>query len=274
MSFERKWLEDSGSEDSHGRTLWALGECARNDANPTRRRWAASLFSEALPGVEVFRSPRAWSFALLGLDAYCATVAGDATAQRMRRLLADRLMALLAAVETPEWVWFEEGLAYDNARLPQALLATGLSTGTPAYIAAGLRSLRWLLTLQTMPGGFFRPIGTDGFLDKRKRPRAFDQQPLEATATISACLAAWRADEDTEWRSDAMRVFAWFLGSNDLSLPLADLQTGGCRDGLHRDRPNENMGGESVVSYLLGLAEIRQLNRQTQSRRKFAPRLV
>lgn len=274
MSFDRKWLEDSGSEDSHGRTLWALGECARNDANPTRRRWAAALFCEALPGVEVFSSPRAWSFTLLGLDAYCAAVAGDRTAERMRLLLADRLMALLAAVETPEWIWFEEGLAYDNARIPQALIAAGLSTETPAYVAAGLRSLRWLVALQTIPGGFFRPVGTDSFSDQRKHPQAFDQQPLEATATISACLTAWRADGDVEWRSDAKRVFAWFLGSNDLSQPLADMQTGSCRDGLHRDRPNENMGGESVVSYLLGLAEIRQLNRQSQSRRKFAPRLV
>lgn len=267
MSFERIWLEDSGSEDSHGRTLWALGECARSDANPTRRRWAAALFCEALPGVEGFCSPRAWSFALLGLDAYCEAAAGDPTAERMRRLLSDRLMALLSAVETPEWIWFEEGLAYDNARIPQALIATGLSTGTSAYVAAGLRSLRWLVTLQTMPGGFFRPVGTDSFSDIRKPPQAFDQQPLEATATISACLAAWRADGDAEWCSEAMRVFAWFLGSNDLSVPLADLETGSCRDGLHRDRPNENMGGESVVSYLLGLAEIRQMNRQSQHRR-------
>jgi len=274
MSFDRKWLEESGSEDSHGRTLWALGECARNDANPTRRRWAAALFAEALPSVEGFRSPRAWSFALLGLDAYCAKFMDDPIAERMRLLLSDRLMALLTAVETPDWIWFEEGLAYDNARIPQALIATGHSTRTPAYIAAGLRSLRWLVMLQTAPSGLFRPVGTDGFSDKRKRPQAFDQQPLEATATISACLAAWRADGDVEWRSDAMKVFAWFLGSNDLSEPLADLETGSCRDGLHRDRPNENRGGESVVSYLLSLAEIRQVNRQNQSRKRFAPRLV
>ncbi|QCI67428.1 glycosyltransferase family 4 protein [Phreatobacter stygius] len=271
MGFDRRWLEDQGSEDSHGRTLWALGECARGDASPSRRRWAAALFAEALPTVEGFASPRAWAFALLGLDAYCAAVAADSVALRIQRLLADRLMSILAAVETADWVWFEEGLAYDNARLPQALIATGRSTGMPATVEAGLRSLRWLMTLQTTPAGRFRPVGSKSFGDIRQPPRPFDQQPLEATATISACLAAWRADGDAQWRAGAASAFAWFLGSNDLSLPLVDLDTGSCRDGLHPDRRNENRGGESVVSYLLSLAEIRQLARMTGDRAALAP---
>jgi hypothetical protein len=259
MGFDRRWLEDSGSEDSHGRTLWALGECARSDASPSRRRWALSLFAEALGTVESFHSPRAWAFTLLGLDAYCAAAAEDSLVQPLRHLLADRLIFIMSLVETKDWVWFEDGLAYDNARLPQALIVTGISTGVSTYVEAGLRSLRWLMTLQTAPEGYFRPIGTESFGDKRTLPQAFDQQPLEAAATISACLAAWHADGDVKWRADAARAFGWFLGSNDLSLPLVDLETGSCRDGLHPDRPNENRGGESVLSYLLGLAEIRQL---------------
>ena len=193
MSFDRNWLEESGSEDSHGRTLWALGECALKDASSSRRRWAAALFNEALPTAEDFTSPRAWAFTLLGLDAYCHTVGEDAFTKRSRRLLADRLLSSLSSVETSNWVWFEEGLAYDNARLSQALIVTGISTGIPAYTEAGLKSLNWLVTQQTAPSGFFRPVGTTSFGDKRKQPRMFDQQPLEATATISACLAAWRA---------------------------------------------------------------------------------
>jgi hypothetical protein len=180
----------------------------------------------------------------------------------------------MAAVETEDWQWFEEELAYDNARLPQALILTGRSTGTPSYVNAGLRSLRWLMTLQTTPAGFFRPIGSQSFGAKRTQPLPFDQQPLEATATISACLAAWRADGDLTWRADAARAFAWFLGSNDLSLPLVDLETGSCRDGLHPDRPNENRGGESVVSYLLSLAEMRQLARVSGDRTKLPPLLA
>lgn len=271
MSFDRRWLEDRGSEDSHGRTLWALGECARSDVSPSRRRWATALFAEALPTVEDFRSPRAWGFALLGLDAYCAVTAADHVILRLRRLLADRLTNMLATVETKDWVWFEDGLAYDNARLPQALLVTGLSTGTSSYVEAGLRSLRWLMTLQTTPAGFFRPVGTESFGDKRRPPLPFDQQALEATATISACLAAWRADGNGAWKTEASRAFGWFLGENDLSVPLVDLETGSCRDGLHRDRANENRGGESVVSYLLSLAEMRQLARASADRAKPAP---
>jgi glycosyltransferase involved in cell wall biosynthesis len=261
MGFDRAWLEDTGSEDSHARTLWALGECARRDASPSRRRWAASLFAAALPTAQAFRSPRAWAFTLLGLSAYCAVAPDDLHAQEVRHHLADRLISALAAVETPDWVWFEEGLSYDNARLSQALMLTGMATQKPAYVEAGLRSLRWLMTQQTAPAGHFRPVGTAGFGEQRKHPRAFDQQPVEATATIAACLTAWRADGDAEWKAIATRVFGWFLGSNDLSVALVDPHTGSCRDGLHPDRANENRGGESVLSYLLSLAEIRQLAR-------------
>jgi glycosyltransferase involved in cell wall biosynthesis len=261
MGFDRTWLEDRGSEDSHGRTLWALGESARRDASPSRRRWAAALFAEALSTAETFSSPRAWAFTLLGLGAYCAVAPDDLHAKEVRHSLADRLMSCLASIETPDWVWFEEGLAYDNARLSQALLMTGMATQTRGYVDAGLRSLRWLMTQQTTPAGHFRPVGTAGFGEQRQHPRAFDQQPVEATATIAACLTAWRADGDAEWKTLATRAFAWFLGSNDLSVALVDPHTGSCRDGLHPDRANENRGGESVVCYLLGLAEIRQLAR-------------
>ncbi len=261
MGFDRRWLEDVGSEDSHGRTLWALGECARGDRRASRRSWASELFAEAALSVETFRSPRAWAFTLLGLEALQVANALDASSTELQQVLAGRLMVLLAAVETPDWVWFEDSLAYDNARLSQALIVTGTATGRQSYIAAGLRSLRWLMTLQTAPSGVFRPVGSQGFGDRRQPPRAFDQQPLEATATIAACLAAWRADGDPQWRAHAVRAFAWFLGENDLSTSLIDLETGSCCDGLHPDRANENRGGESVVSYLLGLAQIRLMHR-------------
>jgi hypothetical protein len=261
MSYDRRWLEDRGSEDSHGRTLWALGECAGKDADPSRRRWAAALFKAALPSVEEFSSPRAWAFALLGLDAYCARVGEDHFASRMRAQLADRLMSVLAATETTDWVWFEDLLAYDNARLPQALIQTGLATDTAAYVKAGLRSLRWLMSIQTAPSGDFRPVGTTSFGIHRQKPEVFDQQPVEAAATISACFAAWRADDGPEWLVAATRVFTWFLGENDLQTALIDPETGSCSDGLHPDRPNENKGAESVLSYLLSLVEIRQFKR-------------
>jgi glycosyltransferase involved in cell wall biosynthesis len=261
MSYDRRWLEESGSEDSHGRTLWALAECAGKDADPSRRRWAAALFKTALASVEEFSSPRAWAFSLLGLDAHCTMVGGDPVADRMRRLLGDRLMSLYSATATQDWVWFEDALAYDNARLPQALIQTGMTTQTPRYIEVGLRSLHWLQSLQTTPSGYFRPVGTKSFGRLRCRPEAFDQQPVEASATISACLAAWRADGCVEWSAGAMRAFGWFLSDNDLHATLVDADTGGCSDGLHPDRPNENKGAESALSYLLGLVEVRKFKR-------------
>jgi glycosyltransferase involved in cell wall biosynthesis len=261
MAFDRRWLEDSGSEDSHGRTLWALGHCALGDISASRRSWASVLFSKAASSVADFRSPRAWAFTLLGLEAFRTTAPLDATAMELQHQLAGRLMGLLAAVETPDWVWFEDSLAYDNARLSQALISAGASTGRQSYVAAGLRSLRWLMALQTAPSGVFRPVGSQSFGDQRQQPLAFDQQPLEATATIAACLAAWHADADPAWRTHAIRAFAWFLGGNDLSISLIDFETGSCCDGLHPGRANENRGAESVVSYLLALAQIRHLDR-------------
>ncbi len=263
MSYDRRWLEPSGSEDSHGRTLWALAECARDDTDLSRRRWARALFKTALPVVGEFSSPRTWAFCLLGLDTYCALEAGDLFASRMRTLLADRLMALFLASQRKDWLWFEDVLAYDNARLSQALIQTGLATDTPRYVDVGLRSLRWLMALQTASSGCFRPVGSKSFGKIRQKPDAFDQQPVEAAATISACLAARRANDGEEWRLGAARAFGWFLGENDLQTALIDPDTGSCSDGLHPDRPNENKGAESVLSYLLGLVEIRQFSAMT-----------
>jgi glycosyltransferase involved in cell wall biosynthesis len=275
MSYERRWLEESGSEDSHGRTLWALGECARKDPDASRRTWAAALFRTALPVVGNFSSPRAWAFTLLGLDAYCKIASTDPIVTTMRKQLADRLMVLFQATQRKNWLWFEDVLAYDNARLPQALIETGLATHTPSYVEVGLCSLRWLVSLQTAPSGHFRPIGSDSFGKIRGAPEAFDQQPVEASATIAACLAAWRANDGEEWALEAKRAFDWFHGKNDLKTSLIDAETGGCSDGLHPDRPNQNKGAESVLSYLLGLVDMRRfVTADAVSPRKSASRIT
>src|SRR5271165_3488854 len=180
MSYDRRWLEDVGSEDSHGRTLWALGECARIDGDPARRMWAGLLFRAALPAAEAFTSPRAWAFTLLGLDAWCQAPGRASDALRLREILAERLMAAFGAKGTADWVWFEDVLAYDNARLPQALIQTGMASGTRRYVEAGIRALEWLMAQQTAPAGHFRPVGTDSFGIIRQSPRPFDQQPVEA----------------------------------------------------------------------------------------------
>jgi glycosyltransferase involved in cell wall biosynthesis len=257
MSYDRRWLEEVGSEDSHGRTLWSLGQCAHLDVDPDRQNWAATLFMKALPAVEQFSSPRAWAFTLLGLDGYCKYRPADGAARGTRDLLANKLMSMFYAVKSDDWLWFEDSLAYDNARLPQALTVTGLATGNSEIMKVGTAALRWLLTVQSAPNGNFRPVGTESFGVKRQCPHAFDQQPVEAAATISACAAAQRATDNPAWANAAHRAFQWFLGANDLGATLIDRATGSCRDGLHPDRPNENMGAESALSYLLGQLDIR-----------------
>jgi hypothetical protein len=233
------------------------------------------LFSQALAPAEAFTSPRAWAFTLLGLDAYRTTLGDAGTVQRLQAVLAGRLVARLGASEAPGWIWFERGMAYDNARLPQALIATGVSMASPPLLVSGLRALRWLVARQSGAAGQFRPVGTMEFGEERSQPHAFDQQPLEAAATIAACLAAARADGDAMWHAEAARAFAWFLGANDLGVTLVDDVTGACRDGLHPDRANENRGAESVLSYLLGLLEMRRLARAICGREAAAlPRLA
>ncbi len=259
MSFDRRWLEESGSEDSHGRTLWALGVCAARDTDPARREWAAILFARALPIVERFSSPRACAFTLLGLGAITAAGRAHPDIMRMQKLLASKLQSIFMAVNTADWVWFEEGLSYDNARLCQAMIVTGLALKDDEYVETGLKSLRWLTTMQTTSTGNFRPVGSESFGDQRQKPKPFDQQPLEAAAMISACAAAFQADAEPQWDTEAMRAFNWFMGKNDLGVALVDAAIGSCCDGLHPDRRNENRGGESVVSYLLALFEIRQI---------------
>jgi hypothetical protein len=201
---------------------------------------------------------------------------GDVLANRMRELLAERLMALFLVNQRKDWLWFENVLAYDNARLSQALVQTGLATHMSAYVDVGLRSLRWLMSLQTTSSSCFRPVGSESFGRIHQKPNAFDQQPVEAWATISACIAAWRVSHDDEWSLEARRAFDWFLGKNDLQTMLVDPVTGSCSDGLHPDRVNENKGAESVLSYLLSVVEMRQFTAMTMavaSRAKLAPKI-
>ncbi|MDH4440169.1 MAG: glycosyltransferase family 4 protein [Rhizobium sp.] len=256
MSFDRRWLEEQGSEDSHGRTLWALGVCALSDSDRPRRRWASALFARAVSTVVGFQSPRAWAFALIGLDASCRANPDDRRSRVLRIQLAERLIELERRVSSRDRHWFEEGLSYENARIPQALILTGMATGRADLVDTGLETLRWLMTQQTGANGQFRPIGTDGFFDRGEAPKLFDQQPVEATATISACLAAHAATADKFWVEASLRTFNWFTGSNDHGVSLIDPETGSCRDGLHPDRPNENRGAESVLCYLISCAEI------------------
>jgi hypothetical protein len=259
MSFDRRWLDDSGSEDCHGHALWALGLCVSQAGQGSFQMLAAQLFEQALPVAAEFASPRAWAFTLIGIDEYLRRFTGDRRANHIRETLTTRLMQAYGDTFGEDWHWFEEVVSYANAKLPHALILGGHYMNSPPMLETGLKALRWLIKIQTSPTGAFRPVGTNGFYKRGQARAQFDQQPIEAQATISACIEAYHATGDAFWVAEARRAFEWFLGRNDLGLALYDPGTGGCRDGLHVDRLSQNQGAESTLAFLLSLAEQRAL---------------
>jgi hypothetical protein len=169
------------------------------------------------------------------------------------------LLSLYQNNRSDQWYWFENGLTYCNAALSHAMLLCGRSLQNDSMTQAGLESLRWLADLQRTDteAGYFVPIGSNGFYKKGGERARFDQQPVEAQGMVSACLEANRITNDDHWLNEARRAFEWFLGRNDLHIPVYDPTTGGCRDGLHPDRPNENQGAESTLAFLQALLELR-----------------
>ena len=257
MSFDRRWLDEQGSEDCQGRALWALGVGVGRSPYRSFQIMAGQLFALALPALTEFTSLRAWAFGLIGIHEYLRRLSGDSLVNQTRETLTSRLMELFERTAQPDWRWFQEDLSYDNAKLPHALILTGRTTGQQAVLERGLQALRWLTELQISEKGHFRPIGTNGFYRRGGIRANFDQQPIEAQAMVSACLEAYRATSDLWWYEQAQRAFDWFIGWNDLGLELCSPKTGGCRDGLHVDRVNRNQGAESTLAFLLSLAEMR-----------------
>ena len=259
MSFERHWLEEVGSEDCQGHALWALGLCVSQAGQDSFQMLAAQLFEQALPVAAEFTSPRAWAFTLIGIDEYLQRFGGDRRANQIRDSLTAKLMQRFADAATDDWQWFEDTVSYTNAKLPHALILSGRCLNNEPMLELGLKTLRWLIQLQTSEAGAFRPVGSNGFYPRGKERARFDQQPIEAQATVSGCVEAYRATGDVFWVAEARRAFEWFLGRNDLGMALYDASTGGCRDGLHVDRLSQNQGAESTLAFLLALAEKRAL---------------
>jgi glycosyltransferase involved in cell wall biosynthesis len=257
LGYDRQWLEEIGSEDSHGRALWALGSVLGHSQDAGLRGAAGRLFEAAVPAVAKFSSPRAWAFSILGMQAYLDWFPGDRRIQGVRNALGNRLLDVYERSRSESWNWFEKSLSYSNARLAQALILAGWRSENERMVAAGIEALEWLVAAQHCGDKeIFVPIGSSGFYNKGGEKARFDQQPVEACATISACLEAYRLTREERWLAEARRVFSWFLGRNDLLAPLYDPTTGGCRDGLHPDRVNANQGAESTLSFLMALLDM------------------
>jgi glycosyltransferase involved in cell wall biosynthesis len=252
LGYDRRWQEDAGAEDSHGRALWGLGSVVGTSHDEAFVALAMNLFEMALPAVEAFSSPRAWAYTLIGVCSYIKRFPGASNARRVRDALAQRLLETYRSGATDDWPWFERSLAYGNARLSQALIRAGADIGNEEMSAAGLRSLDWLVRVQTAEAGNFSPIPNTGWQRGTPRPR-FDQQPIEAQCMVEACFRAWRVTGERRWRETMTTTFEWFLGRNDLGRPVYDYATGGCYDGLHAEGINANEGAESTLAFLSSL---------------------
>jgi hypothetical protein len=258
LGYDRRWRDEGGGDDCQGRVLMALGYLAAWALEADLAGEARRLLALGLAGWRDGTSPRGWAYALVGLEAARAADPTDPALAATCDRLADRLLQRYSAEATPAWPWFEDRLTYANALLPHALIVAGEDRPAGPHRAAGLAALDWLMAVQRPggPGGCFAPIGSDGFYLRGGRRAGFDQQPIEAQVTVSACLAAYRATGEARWLEDAWCAYDWFHGRNVVGLPLADPATGGCRDGLHADRVNENQGAESTLAYLQAALEL------------------
>ncbi len=256
-----EWLDDSGSEDCHGRSMWALGVVLGKSKLRAHLGMTSSLFEMGLPACSKIDSPRSMAFILLGINEYLKSFSGDQKVLDLRESMARKLVSGYEQYHDDNWPWFEPGLAYCNAKLPHALLLTGSLLEDDYMINIGLESLTWLSAIQTAHDGHFYPIGSDGFYPKNGVRARFAQQPIEAYSTITATIEAYNITGDESWLSETRRAFQWFLGRNDLNLAVYNPRTGGCHDGLDPEGVNQNEGAESTLAFILSWIEIERLLR-------------
>lgn len=261
MGYDRRWLEDEGSPDSQGRTIWALGLAVRLAPDEMARGLARNLLKKALPATEQLAFLRSRAFALIGLCEYLLAQPEDDHARRVARTHAQHLFEAWQRAASDDWPWWEDVVTYDNAKLPHAMMLAGRTLDRPEMIEPACRALTWLLDVQTAEDGHLSIIGNDGWLRRDGHRARFDQQPLEAYALVHACLLAARTTGESAWLEHAWRCFEWFRGDNDLGVPLYHEDTGGCQDGLLPDGANMNQGAESTLAYLLSVLELHHAQR-------------
>lgn len=259
MSYARDWLEEVGSDDCHARAIMALGTGASVLRDDSSRGLCARLFCDALPAAEGFEPSRAMAYTIVGIDAYLKHAPDDSAAWSTLRLLAGRLMRKFDEHSSPDWPWLEEALTWGNARVAQGLLLAADRLNWARMRQTGLRTLRWLLDIQTAEAGYLTIIGNKGWYPRGGTRAEFDQQPIEAMCLAEACNAAYAATRDEAWLVEIRRCLEWFLGRNSLGIALYDSSTGGGRDGLTAGGVNVNQGAESTLAWLTTLLLVHKL---------------
>ncbi len=259
MSYDRRWIEEDGSDDCQGRVLWALGYIVAHPPDDLSRGLCEMLFQQTAPLFESTRYTRPAAFAILGCHYYLRRDEDAANIGNLMRRLADGIVRELQSNESEDWPWFEDAATYDNGRIPQSLILAGLQFDDKSLIERGCRVLDWLLKIQTGDNGQLSLIGNDGWLRRGQPKPEFDQQAVEIAALVGACKAAYRATDDARYLREMRRCFDWFLGTNDLGRPLIDFKTRGCYDGLQHNGVNQNQGAESLLSWLLSLLTMHEM---------------
>jgi hypothetical protein len=250
LSYDKRYLDEQGTEDSIGHALWATG-CTVNSRTPHMyKQLSRLLFDESLPTARRFTSPRGNALTLLGLCEYRRAHPTDANIQKDMSRFANYLVDRYDDNAEPGWEWFENYVTYGNARLPQALLETGDLLKDEALLRIGGESLDFLVETQFVDGVFY-PIGTEGWYTKNGDRAYYDQQPIEASCMVEACVTAHRLLSEERYVKYARSAFKWFHGNNSNGLTLIDDNNYTCFDGLTPEGLNQNKGAESTISYLL-----------------------
>lgn len=272
MSYDRRWLEDQGSQDSQGRAFWGLGLTVAKGPTGIVRDAARDVMRQAMSGIRKFAYLRSWAFAMVGLDAFLSVQSEDGFAMELMQEGSERLYkawldrkAMLGDTTFEQWPWWEDTVTYDNAKLCHALMLAGRRLGEAKMVEAGLVSLRWLLDIQTAEQGHLSIVGNDGWYQRGREKAKFDQQPLEAYALLDASLEAARLTGDVTWLSRAWMCFLWFMGHNDLNVPIYHVETGGCQDGLQPDGANRNQGAESLLAYLISVLQLHRFRLEVEA---------
>lgn len=259
FSYDRRWIEEVGSESCQGRTIWSLGELIGSDNFQYISNTALEFLYKLIPSTLEFEHPRAWAFAIIGVLKALSKCPDDVYLKKTIKLLSNKLLDIYNKNYRSDWRWFENKLTYFNAKLSHALLLAGSYFCKDNMSHIAIESLEWLVDQYCSDDGFFLPIGNRGFFPKDGKRAIFDQQPIESHSIISASLDAFKITGNRKWLLETYRAFNWFLGDNIIGLPLYDSGTGGCRDGLCADGVNHNQGAESTLAYLLSACEILKL---------------
>jgi glycosyltransferase involved in cell wall biosynthesis len=266
MNYQRAWTTPLATEEVHGRALWGLAHVVAFSSNAGHCAMAGHLLDQGMVQAVSFTSPRAWAFVILAIQTYLRRYSGASSFRRERETLARQLVERFDKYASDDWPWPEESLTYGNARIPHALIEAGQWLQDSHMSDWGLKALEWLERIQTADAGHFAPVGSNGWYPRGGTKARFDQQPIEAYTMIDACFAAYRTTSDRRWLMSCRRAFEWFLGRNDLSLPVYDFATGACYDGLHPDRVNQNQGAESTICWLLSLLLMYELQEEVDLR--------